>query len=366
MNVRRREFVQRWAAGLWLAATLLCGVVRAAQAPEEGVAAKIARLRDPRLSIDDRDRLFGELLGLGEPGASALAKHSAEQVERAAKRAAGLEARYIDAFERATKKLIASRSTKAALEEVDAARSVVLKLREKPDLSKADIEEQDDPALAKIAALFVIDADAVLAFQPALAPQREDLSLAWFEAGEWFDVWERCSVVLGDSKRLKAPDDPSPRWNAVGESEAWLCLLAMPMSNGDRRALEGNRVLAPQLDPEEASGVLDLNRLRILLGLNAVTIDVKLCNAARDHSNDMRTLGFFAHESPVDGKKTPWDRAARAGTSAGAENIAAGQRTGPDANRAWWYSPGHHKNMLGGHSRVGLGRSESHWTQMFG
>ena len=74
----------------------------------------------------------------------------------------------------------------------------------------------------------------------------------------------------------------------------------------------------------------------------------------------------FAHESPVEGKRTPWDRAARFGTSASGENIAGGQTTGAGANLGWWYSPGHHKNMLGGFGRVGLGRSGELWTQMFG
>jgi uncharacterized protein YkwD len=80
----------------------------------------------------------------------------------------------------------------------------------------------------------------------------------------------------------------------------------------------------------------------------------------------MKRLGFFSHESPVPGKRTPGDRAALAGTSASAENIAAGQSKGVDAIGAWYYSPGHHKNMFGGHARVGLGHSDTLWTQMFG
>jgi len=76
--------------------------------------------------------------------------------------------------------------------------------------------------------------------------------------------------------------------------------------------------------------------------------------------------GFFAHDSPLEGRETPWKRAAQEGTSASAENIAAGQATGEGAISAWWYSPGHHKNLLGGHARIGLGRHEETWTQLFG
>jgi uncharacterized protein YkwD len=339
-----------------------------APADEVGLAirAKIERLRDARLSVDERERVCAELLAFGEPGAQALARHSAEQLQRAAQHAEGLHARYLAAFEKSAKKLVAARSTKGKLAEVDQARGVVRKLQSKSDLSKADVETVADPALAAIKAVFEVETDALLEFSPALAADREALSDAWFEASEHFEMWTRAMGVLQDDKRAAALTDPAPRWDAVAAQETWLCTLALPMSNSDRRVLLANRELAPQIDAEEAAGVLDLNRLRIFLGLNAVAIDVKLCDASRDHSNDMRTLGFFAHESPVEGKKTPWQRAARFGTSAGAENIAAGQTTGAGANRAWWYSPGHHKNMLGGHSRIGLGRSETHWTQMFG
>ena len=121
-----------------------------------------------------------------------------------------------------------------------------------------------------------------------------------------------------------------------------------------------------ELDPEEAAGVLELNRIRVRAGLAADRLDLKLCDAGRGHSTDMVEHKFFAHDSPIPGKKSPSDRAAKAGTSGGAENIAAGQRNGHGAIRAWWYSPGHHRNMMGNHARTGLGRFQDHWTQMFG
>ena len=39
---------------------------------------------------------------------------------------------------------------------------------------------------------------------------------------------------------------------------------------------------------------------------------------------------------------------------------------GAAANQMWWHSPGHHKNVLGNHTRVGLGRSGKYWTELFG
>jgi uncharacterized protein YkwD len=133
-----------------------------------------------------------------------------------------------------------------------------------------------------------------------------------------------------------------------------------------RGVLAANARLATQLDPEEAKTILALNLTRNLLGLSAVAIDLKLCAAARDHSADMQKLNFFAHESPVEGKRSPWDRAKRFGASASAENIALGCHDGKHANQMWFESPGHHRNMLARHARVGVGRAGVHYTEMFG
>jgi uncharacterized protein YkwD len=132
--------------------------------------------------------------------------------------------------------------------------------------------------------------------------------------------------------------------------------------------LASNAALAASLavPADEAEGVRDLNEIRMLLGLAPVLIDPRLHDAARGHSKDMVTLRFFAHESKVRGKKTLSDRARLAGTTARAENVYAGDRDPHAANRAWFSSPGHHVNMLANYRRVGMGRYEGHWTQMFG
>ncbi len=138
------------------------------------------------------------------------------------------------------------------------------------------------------------------------------------------------------------------------------------MSPQTRAVLAFNAQVAGRLDPEEARCVLDLNLTRNLLGLGPVQIDPALTTAARGHSADMERLNFFSHDSPVPGKTTPWDRARLAGTSASGENIAMGTIDGAVANEMWWHSPGHHRNMLGDHTRVGVGRSGKHWTELFG
>jgi uncharacterized protein YkwD len=137
----------------------------------------------------------------------------------------------------------------------------------------------------------------------------------------------------------------------------------------DLKVLAQNRKVAEDQEvPEaEARGIEECNELRMLVGCRALVLDPKLCEAARDHSKDMQEKGFFAHESPVPGKKTPWDRARNFGTSASGENIFNGSSDPHAANMGWFYSPGHHKNMFNpGQVRIGLGCSGSHWTQMFG
>jgi uncharacterized protein YkwD len=54
------------------------------------------------------------------------------------------------------------------------------------------------------------------------------------------------------------------------------------------------------------------------------------------------------------------------GATANAENIANGSAGGPDTILQWWHSPGHLKNMMDSHSRVGLGCFQKTWTMMLG
>jgi uncharacterized protein YkwD len=148
--------------------------------------------------------------------------------------------------------------------------------------------------------------------------------------------------------------------------------IARKASGLDRdglRILEKNRKIAKNADipPEIAEGIEECNMWRLYTGRNALVIDPKLCEAAHGHSQDMAERNFFAHVSPVPGKTQFTDRARRAGTTASGENIYMGSTDPHAANEGWFFSPGHHKNMFNeGHRRIGLGRFNRHWTQMFG
>ena len=110
-----------------------------------------------------------------------------------------------------------------------------------------------------------------------------------------------------------------------------------------------------------------LNQLREQNGLPKFTHDPKLTQCSRDHSQDMQRFGFFDHESPVPGKKTPWDRAAKFGADANAENIAQNGRGPSSVIGSWMDSDGHRANIMNpNYTRMGVGKVGEYWTQMFG
>ena len=54
------------------------------------------------------------------------------------------------------------------------------------------------------------------------------------------------------------------------------------------------------------------------------------------------------------------------GTSAGGENIYLGSPKPEDSFWAWFFSLGHHQNMVRDYATIGVGNFEKLWTQMFG
>lgn len=119
-------------------------------------------------------------------------------------------------------------------------------------------------------------------------------------------------------------------------------------------------------DPEERACVDATNRYRQMFGLRLLKADERLIRAARKHSQAMVEREFFDHNSPVPGSETPERRVAAEGATYSAENIAMGSPEGEGAFRQWYNSSGHHRNMLGDHLTIGIGRYEKHWTENFG
>lgn len=284
--------------------------------------------------------------------------------------------RYLKDFvKRAPRAALVEREKKAD-EEIARLRAEARAVTARGELLKEHIVEEIDPRLERLGELLLLTSWLVLERDEELAAERRELDARLDDLLEWHGLWRLAAdgwirldpeaAGEGAGARGEPPADPDGLHAALGDREDWECVLAVRMTDRDRETLLRNLDLRAEVRPEEYDGILEHNLIRIQLGLHAQRIDPKLCAAGRDHSTDMKTLGFFAHESPVEGKKTPGDRARNFGTSAGAENIAAGQEGPVDAVRAWWHSPGHHKNMLGGAERVGLGHFEGFWTEMFG
>jgi uncharacterized protein YkwD len=126
----------------------------------------------------------------------------------------------------------------------------------------------------------------------------------------------------------------------------------------------------PGADPAEAEVLALVNTERSAAGCPTLAWDETLAQVARLHSADMAARDYVDHTNPEG--LSPFDRAANAGTSASAENIAAGQRAAADAMASWMSSPGHRANILNcamTRLGVGVGYGGSYgitWTQLFG
>jgi len=238
--------------------------------------------------------------------------------------------------------------------QVKEARQLLASIRGMADegAMKEKLQADGLPALARLQTQLLPDTASQLAADPAVEKRRQAAAVR-------LDLIDKLRAAAS----LPADHALREEMAAASAGSAGLEQIVKP---DDRKILKQNEKILASVPAEEAAGIRDANRLRVLCGLSVLEADPKLCEAARGHSKDMVEKGFFAHESPVPGKATPWARAQAAGTTASAENIAAGQETPEKANESWFLSPGHHKNFFGDHKRIGLGRHEQHWTQLFG
>lgn len=362
-------------SGSWAVAVPAPAPLCSAQEPvDDEVADALRTLKARKLSWDQKVDAMDTLLASGPKACSELAKHLAKNCTSMDASFQKEWTRLLEDFENAAAKVANAQLDKAALKRLEGLRKTWLKTSRSKDLSKSQVKEICDKAHDEVKEILDINQTQVWDAEPKLEKRWDQLVLELddlllvhdYLIGAREELAKDSKTWGGKSYMKKTPPDPRNY-----EEHAFFMLdravrLATVMQEKDRKVILANEADFAELDPEEVAGIIDLNRIRVRAGLSALRVDLKLCDAGRGHSQDMVEHDFFAHESPVPGKKSPSDRAAKAGTSGGAENIAFGQQTGLGAIQAWWYSPGHHRNMMGNHSRVGLGRFKSHWTQMFG
>lgn len=215
------------------------------------------------------------------------------------------------------------------------------------DLLKKKQNEQMKPMVEELIRLFYPDMSTASA-----DPKVIEAAARFREAESMLGEIGEKESEAADLEKLAAEMDEQAYWTLMPAADAQILIK--------------NKTLEKEIQPQEYEFTIILNRYRIAMGVNAVEIDVKLCKAARGHSQDMKEKNFFSHDSPVPGKKTPQMRAAKEGTGCASENIA---RTGPRAEDAFWgwfsSTAGHHENMIARWRRVGIGNFSEMWTANF-
>ena len=111
----------------------------------------------------------------------------------------------------------------------------------------------------------------------------------------------------------------------------------------------GPTVATTRTVPDDATEIRTLVELindhRRTVGCKPLIWNDAAARVAEQHSADMVRRNFFSHTNPDD--ESPFDRMRSADIvfRRGAENIAAGQRTGPEVFRSWISSAGHRRNI---------------------
>ncbi|WP_166359703.1 CAP domain-containing protein [Pseudomonas akapageensis] len=157
------------------------------------------------------------------------------------------------------------------------------------------------------------------------------------------------------------------------DDDEWQVVLARPLIDGhmgDPRAAA--KTLLAQVNAARARPRL-CGRQRFAAA-RPLTWSAALGTAAQQHSRDMASDNYFAHEDP-DGDM-PADRAWGAGYRGRkiGENIAAGQGSPNQAMAGWLASPGHCANLMNpmftqvGAAYAANSRSDKgvYWTMVFG
>jgi len=197
-------------------------------------------------------------------------------------------------------------------------------------------------------------------FARSLAPDLDTLARAMEE-----------NLVYLEAAGGAAPEMPTiDRWLARFDAFLAREKVGIPPSqvewNEAVRKYDAEEVLT-SADEEERACMLVTNDYREMMGVRLLEIDERLVRAARKHSEEMSLLHYFEHGSPVAANATFGMRCAREGYGgASGENIAWGMGRGRSAFQCWYGSSGHHRNMLGNHGQIGVGRYDDLWTENFG
>jgi uncharacterized protein YkwD len=126
----------------------------------------------------------------------------------------------------------------------------------------------------------------------------------------------------------------------------------------------GNEDVPSSSTAQERDFLAILNKARIEKGLNPLKLKYNLCRAARYHSYDMGTQGYFQHDSydrrsecsGLERVSSCQERLVQFTGRGGGENIAGGNESAEATYKQWLNSPGHYKNMFSDrYEYIGIG-----------
>ena len=184
------------------------------------------------------------------------------------------------------------------------------------------------------------------------------------------------NAVIIDAGFGEIPEDqnPSPWLMHLPTTGEPLTIRNIALSGAERERIDQSNIVMASNEANtgtatraEVAQIRITNEYRTMMGRWALRLYERLTLASHGHCADMAKGGFFSHISPVPGKRTPHDRAVKAGMapSGASENIAI-NRSPQGAHNAWVHSPGHHRNILGRSWRLmGPGNVGRYWCQNF-
>jgi len=157
----------------------------------------------------------------------------------------------------------------------------------------------------------------------------------------------------------------------IGISEL---IAANPQIKNPALIYVGQKVNIPNASPLksiEDEIIRLVNQQRSYNGLQPLTYNWQAARVARYKSNDMISNNYFGHISPVYGSPFKMMESFGLKFSAGAENIAYGQRTAQEVMNSWMNSAGHKANILSkSYTQIGVGVAKKsngtlYFTQLF-
>jgi len=193
----------------------------------------------------------------------------------------------------------------------------------------------------------------------------------------WVDRLFEYDEYLARLGRSQRADYAPYRKSLLLLKRAHLSVRNFPVSGGEfhlhaynEKVMKINGRVKFHLSREERRAIRLTNTYRMIMGMRALLINASLVEAARQHSREMKRLGYFSHTSPKAKFRTPWERAELFGYPRGAcmgEGIAHCGRSAGAAHGAWLRSPPHHRNKLNpNYVDIGIGHVAGRWTEMFG